>query len=102
MYVNCISGVLRVAESVLKKYGTVDTIFQTVMCIWDVLNMGVRVQINGFILLHDGSMSDTDTVKSYNVLTMRRCMNIYQVSMEFPFWQTSCQKRFKPKCIELL
>ncbi|XP_045175858.2 alpha-tocopherol transfer protein-like [Mercenaria mercenaria] len=70
-------GALRV-EEVLKKYGTVDVIFQAVMCIWDVLNMDERVQVNGFLLLHDGTMSDTDTAKSYNMSTMKRCMHIFQ------------------------
>ncbi|XP_060585300.1 alpha-tocopherol transfer protein-like [Ruditapes philippinarum] len=70
-------GALRV-EEIIKKYGTVDVIFQAVMCIWDVLNMDERIQVNGFLLLHDGTMSDTDTAKSYNISTMKRCMHIYQ------------------------
>jgi hypothetical protein len=76
--VHFISGALRV-EEIIKKYGTVDVIFQAVMCIWDVLNMDERIQVNGFLLLHDGTMSDTDTAKSYNISTMKRCMHIYQV-----------------------
>ena len=56
--------------------------------------MDERVQVNGFLLLHDGTMSDTDTAKSYNVSTMKRCMHIYQVRpLQIDFKIVYCMRK---------
>lgn len=66
--------------SIQKKYGSFDVIFQALFCIWDVLNMDERMQVNGFVLLHDGSKSTLDTAKAYDMSTMNKCFHIFQAS----------------------
>ena len=61
------------------KYG-LEKVFQAMMCAWDVLAMDERVQVNGFVLLHDGGLSTSDTALAYNMTNMRKCFNLFQVS----------------------
>ena len=73
-------------EDVKKKYGSVDKVFQAMMCVWDVLTMDERIQVNGFVMLHDGGMSNFDTSLAYNMTNMRKCFHIFQV----------CRSLFEP------
>ena len=65
-------------ENVKKTHG-LDKVFQAMMCVWDVLAMDERVQVNGFVLLHDGGMSNDDTSLAYNMTNMRKCFHLFQV-----------------------
>ena len=68
-------------EEIKKKYG-IDKVFQALMCVWDVLALDERIQVNGFVLLHDGSMSNSDTAIAYNMTNMKKCFHIFQASIE--------------------
>ena len=78
-------------EEIKKKYGLAK-VFQAIMCVWDILALDERIQVNGFVLLHDGGLSDSDTALAYNMTNMRKCFHIFQVSYEIEQFYSVCEQ----------
>ena len=57
--------------------------------------MDERIQVNGFVLLHDGGMSNFDTSLAYNMTNMRKCFHIFQVCSSTIFFSES-EKLYEP------